>query len=330
MTHAAILAVGSYLPERVMTNVDLEKLVETSDEWIASRTGIRERHIAAPDEATSDLAAKAATLALQRAGVTPHAVDLLIVATSSPDMLFPSTACLTQHKVGLSCPAFDLSAACTGFIYALDMATAAIESGRARTVLVVGADVLSRIVDWTDRSTCVLFGDGAGALVLQASEEPGVLGVHLGADGAGADLLYLAAGGSAEPCSIEAVRQGHHFIAMNGNEVFKFAVRRIPQVTRQALAESGLAVDDVSWLVPHQANQRITDTVAQRLDIPHEKVVERIADVGNTSTASIPLALDALYTGGRLRAGDVLALVGFGAGLTWGAAIVRWTSKEDH
>ena len=328
MPHAAILAVASYLPERRLTNADLERLVDTSDEWIVSRTGICERHVAAPDESTSDLAAKAGAAALARAGVAPAEVDLLIVATSSPDMLFPATACLAARKMGLSCPAFDLSAACTGFIYAIGQATSAIESGRSRTVLVIGADVLTRLIDFTDRGTCILFGDGAGALVMRASEEPGVLGVHLGADGSGADLLSLRAGGSARPCSVEALRDGDNFIKMNGSEVFKFAVRQIPIVTRQALQESGLTVDDVTWLVPHQANTRITATVAERLGIPAARVVERIADVGNTSTASIPLALDALYTGGNLHAGDVLALVGFGAGLTWGAAIVTWTGEE--
>lgn len=328
MPHAAILAVASYLPERRLTNADLERIVDTSDEWIVSRTGICERHVAAPDESTSDLAAKAGAAALARAGVAPAEVDLLIVATSSPDMLFPATACLAARKMGLSCPAFDLSAACTGFIYAIGQATSAIESGRSRTVLVIGADVLTRLIDFTDRGTCILFGDGAGALVMRASEKPGVLGVHLGADGSGADLLSLPAGGSARPCSIEALRDGGNFIKMNGSEVFKFAVRQIPIVTRQALEESGLTVDDVTWLVPHQANTRITATVAERLGIPAARVVERIADVGNTSTASIPLALDALYTGGNLHAGDVLALVGFGAGLTWGAAIVTWTGEE--
>ena len=328
MPHAAILAVASYLPERRLTNADLERLVDTSDEWIVSRTGICERHVAAPDESTSDLAAKAGAAALARAGVAPAEVDLLIVATSSPDMLFPATACLAARKMGLSCPAFDLSAACTGFIYAIGQATSAIESGRSRTVLVIGADVLTRLIDFTDRGTCILFGDGAGALVMRASEEPGVLGVHLGADGSGADLLSLRAGGSARPCNVEALRDGDNFIKMNGSEVFKFAVRQIPIVTRQALQESGLTVDDVTWLVPHQANTRITATVAERLGIPAARVVERIADVGNTSTASIPLALDALYTGGNLHAGDVLALVGFGAGLTWGAAIVTWTGEE--
>ena len=328
MPSAALISVASWLPEARLTNADLERLVDTSDEWIRSRTGIAERRIAAPGDATSDLAARAGAIALERSGVEPSDVDLLIVATSTPDMVFPSTACLAQAKMGLTCPAYDLNAACTGFIYAIEMATAMIESGRARTIMVIGADVLSSIVDYTDRSTCILFGDGAGAVVLQASEEPGVLSVHLGADGTGADLLYVPAGGSAAPVTPENLAAGDTYLKMNGNEVFKFAVRAIPGVTKQALADSGLTTDDVDWLVPHQANQRITDTVAQRLGIAHERVVCRIEDIGNTSAASIPIALDSLYRDGHLRAGDILALVGFGAGLTYGAAIVRWT-RED-
>jgi len=328
MPSAALISVASWLPEARLTNADLERLVDTSDEWIRSRTGIAERRIAAPGDATSDLAARAGAIALERSGVEASDVDLLIVATSTPDMVFPSTACLAQAKMGLTCPAFDLNAACTGFIYAVEMATAMIESGRARTVMVIGADVLSSIVDYTDRSTCILFGDGAGAVVLQASEEPGVLSVHLGADGTGADLLYVPAGGSAAPVTPENLAAGDTYLKMNGNEVFKFAVRAIPGVTKQALADSGLTTDDVDWLVPHQANQRITDTVAQRLGVDHERVVCRIEDIGNTSAASIPIALDSLYRDGHLRAGSILALVGFGAGLTYGAAIVRWT-RED-
>ena len=328
MTHAAITAVASWLPERRLTNADLERMVDTSDEWIRSRTGIVERRIADDSDATSDLAARAGTLALQRAGVDPSKVDLLIVATSSPDMTFPSTACLAQAKMGLTCPAFDLSAACTGFIYGLHLATSVIEAGRARTVLVIGAEILTRLLDFTDRTTCVLFGDGAGAMVVQASEEAGVLGVHLGADGTGADLLSVPAGGTAMACTAETLAAGKQFLQMNGNEVFKFAVRAIPKVTLQALSESGLTVADVDWLVPHQANERITNTVGERLGIPHEHVVNSIAMTGNTSTASIPLALDGLYTSGDLRPGQVLALVGFGAGLTYGAAIVRWTGKD--
>lgn len=328
MPAAALIAVASWLPERRLTNADLEKMVDTSDDWIRSRTGIAERRMAAESEATSDLAAHAGALALERAGLAPSDVDLFIVATSTPDMAFPSTACLAQAKIGLTCPAYDLNAACTGFIYAVDMATAMIESGRARTVLVAGADVLSSIVDYSDRSTCVLFGDGAGAVVLTASDTPGVLGVHLGADGTGADLLYVPAGGSAVPLTPERLEAGEAFLKMNGNEVFKFAVRAIPEVTRLALQESDLTTDDVDWLIPHQANQRITNTVAERLGIASERVVCRIEDTGNTSSASIPIALDSLYTEGRLQRGQVLALVGFGAGLTYGAAIIRWTGRD--
>lgn len=327
MPYATITSVASYLPERRLTNADLEKMVDTSDEWIRTRTGIRERRLAAEDESTSHLAARAGALALERARVSPDKVDLLVVATSSPDMIFPSTACLTQALLGMTCPAYDVNAACTGFVYALHAATASIESGRAHTVLVIGADALTRHVDFGDRSTCVLFGDGAGAVVLRASKEPGVLGIHLGADGLGARMLEIPAGGSAAPCTPERLAAGDQYVKMNGNEVFKFAVRRIPQVTRQALKESRLSVEDLDWLVPHQANERILDTIADRLGVPHERVVNRIEDTGNTSTASIPLALDSLYTGGHLRPGDVLALVGFGAGLTWGAAIVRWTEE---
>jgi 3-oxoacyl-[acyl-carrier-protein] synthase-3 len=319
MTHAAVIGIGSYLPERVVTNADLALMVETSDEWIVSRTGIRERRMVAADETTADLAARAGERALADADVPPGRIDLLIVATSTPEMTFPSTACLTQAKLGLDCPSYDVNAACTGFIFALQSATAAIESGRARTVLVIGADALTRIVDFTDRSTCVLFGDGAGAFVLKASKEPGVLGIHLGSDGSGADLLYAHTPG---PTTSDP------FLRMNGNEVFKFAVRAIPRVTRQALKESHLTVDDVTWLVPHQANQRILDTIADRLGVPHERVVSTIERTGNTSSASIPIAMDGLYTAGNLRPGAIVALVGFGAGLTWGAAVVRWTKKE--
>jgi len=329
MTYAAITAVASWLPERRLTNADLERMVDTNDEWIRTRTGISERRVAAEGEATSDLAARAGALALERAGLQAEDVDMLIVATSSPDMAFPSTACLAQAKMGLTCPAFDLNAACTGFIYGLHVATSVIESGRARNVLLIGAEVLTRLVDFTDRSTCILFGDGAGAVVVQASQTPGVLGVHLGADGTGADLLNVPAGGTAIPLTPGNISSGLQYMHMNGNEVFKFAVRAIPKVTRQALHESHLKASDIDWLVPHQANERITNTVGERLGIAHERVVNSIALTGNTSTASIPLALDSLYSAGDLKAGQVLALVGFGAGLTFGAAIVRLT-EEAH
>jgi 3-oxoacyl-[acyl-carrier-protein] synthase-3 len=328
MSHAAITAVASWLPERRLTNADLERMVDTSDEWIRTRTGISERRMAADDEATSDLAARAGTLALERARVEPCDVDMLIVATSSPDKSFPSTACLAQTKMGLTCPAFDLNAACTGFIYAIELAAAMIEADRLKTVLVIGAEVLTRLMDFTDRATCVLFGDGAGAIVIQASDEPGILSVHLGADGTGADLLDIPAGGTACRLTPELLAEGQQFIHMNGNEVYKFAVRAIPRVAEQALAESGLKISDVDWLVPHQANERITNTVGESLGIPHERVVNVIEKTGNTSTASIPLALDSLFVSGRLHRGDVVALVGFGAGLTYGAAILRWTIEE--
>lgn len=326
---AAIIGVGSFLPERVLTNLDLENMVETSDEWIVTRTGIRERRLAEEGEATSNLAERAARAAIADAGIDPAEIDLLVLGTSSPDMIFPSTACLTQARLGLACPAYDVNAACTGFVYALQSATSAIESGRARTVLVIGADALTRHVDFTDRATCVLFGDGAGAVVLQASDEAGVLGISLGADGTGADMLKVVAGGSAAPCTHERLERGEQYLRMNGNEVFKFAVRVIPTVTQEALEASGLGVSDLAWLVPHQANQRILNTVEERLDIPHDRVFSHVAKTGNTSAASIPLALDELYTSGRLAPGDHIALVGFGAGLTWGAAILRWT-KPSH
>lgn len=326
MAFAQIAGVGSYLPERRLTNADLERMVDTSDEWILKRVGISERRVVAEGETTSDLGARAGLAALADAGVAPEDVDLLVLATSSPDFVFPSTACLVQAKMGLTCPAFDVMAACTGFIYALQTATDAIVAGRVRTVLVIGADALTRHVDFTDRSTAVLFGDGAGAVVLTAEDEPGVMCVELGSDGSGADMLKVPVGAAVPPTSGMCER-GEQYLVMEGSEVFKFAVRVIPQVTRKALSACKLKTDDLRWLVPHQANQRIIDTIADRLHMPHEKVVSTIRDMGNTSTASIPLALDGLYTGGDLTSGDLVALVGFGAGLTWGAAVMRWTKE---
>ncbi|MHB8964957.1 MAG: beta-ketoacyl-ACP synthase III [Coriobacteriia bacterium] len=327
MTHAAITGVGAYLPERRLSNADLATMVDTSDEWITTRTGIRERRLAEADQATSDLAAEAARAALADAGLGVADIDLIVLGTSSPDMIFPSTACLTAAKIDATCPAVDVLAACTSFVYAIHTATTAIESGRARRVLVIGADALTRHVDFTDRGTCVLFGDGAGAVVLEASDDAGVLGIDLGADGTRPEVLQIPAGGSAMPSTCERLDQGLQYVQMNGQEVFKFAVRVIPKTTRKALAASGLGLGDITWMIPHQANQRILDTVADRLKLPHEKVYSGIELTGNTSAASIPLALNDLYTGGNLRPGDVLALVGFGAGLTWGAAVVRWTKE---
>ncbi|MDZ4169348.1 MAG: beta-ketoacyl-ACP synthase III [Coriobacteriia bacterium] len=322
---AQIIGVGGYLPTHVVTNADLEQLVDTSDEWIVSRTGIRERRFVAEGETTSDLAERAARVAMDRAGVGADDVDLLLVGTSSPDHIMPSTACRTQHKLGLACPAVDLMAACSSFIYALQYGAAAIESGRADTVLVVGAEALTRLIDFTDRSTCVLFGDGAGAVVLRAGDVSGVEAIVLGADGSGGDHLVVPAGGATYPVTAAAVDSHDHFLKMNGSEVFKFAVRVIPRATQEALTASGHSVADLRWLVPHQANERIITTVEERLGIEDERVYLNLAATGNTSAASIPLALDDLYTSGRLAPGDLLALVGFGAGLTWGAAVVTWT-----
>lgn len=327
MMHAAITGVGSYLPPRVLTNDDLSRMVDTSHEWIASRTGIHERRIADESQATSDLAYEAGRRALQDAGCDASDIDLLVVGTSSPDRVFPATACLVAAKLGVTAAALDVLAACTGFVYALAHATAAIESGRASRVLVIGAEAFTRLIDFTDRTTCVLFGDGAGAFVVEASEEAGVLGIDLGADGTRPDVLQVPAGGSAMPATCERLEQGLQYVQMNGPEVFKFAVRIIPETTRRALQASGLTVGDLTWLVPHQANQRILDTVADRLQMPHDRVVSTIRWTGNTSAASIPLAVDHLYTVGNLARGDLLALVGFGGGLTWGAAIVRWTKE---
>lgn len=326
--YAQIIGVGSYLPERVITNADLETMVETSDEWIVSRSGIRERRMVAEGEATSDLAVRAARIALDRAGVRNDEVDLLLVGTTSPDYLFPSTACITQAKLGLTCAAVDLMAACTSFIYALSQGAAAIESGRANTVLVIGAEALTRHVDFTDRSTCVLFGDGAGAVVLRAGDEQGVEATLLGADGSGGEYLNVPAGGSAAPATVERLEAHDQFLKMAGSEVFKFAVRAIPMATNKVLESSGHSLADLRWLVPHQANKRIIDTIEERLGIEDERVYSNLEWTGNTSAASIPLALDDLYTSGRLAPGDLVALVGFGAGLTWGAAVVRWTMAE--
>ena len=323
--YAAIIGTGSYLPERVMTNAELEQIVDTSDEWIASRTGIRERRVVAEGESTSDLAARAARIALDRAGIADEEVDLLLLGTTSPDYIMPSTACMTQAKLGLTCPAVDLMAACSSWIYGLQMGAAAIESGRANTVLVIGAEALTRLIDFTDRSTCVLFGDGAGAVVLQVAKEPGVEATVLGADGTGAEQLIIPAGGAATPITPEGLDAHDQLVKMNGSEVFKFAVRVIPKATKQALQLSGHTLDDLRWLVPHQANERIIATVEERLGIDDARVYLNLAKTGNTSAASIPMALDDLYTSGRLAPGDLLALVGFGAGLTWGAAVVRWT-----
>ena len=311
------------MPERIVTNAEMEKLVETSDEWIASRTGIRQRHIAAEGQTTCDLAEGAARAALEAAGVEAHEVELLIVGTTTPDLIFPSTACLLQHRIGANgCGAFDVNAACSGFIYALSIAEKFIRSGAVKTALVVGAETLSRMLDWTDRSTVVLFGDGAGAVVLKASEEPGILSTHIHADGGYKELLWNPVGVSVgfKP---EEKNAGVR-VLMAGNEVFKVAVKTLDRVVEETLAANGLDRHAIDWLIPHQANLRIIQATAKRLDMPMERVIVTVDKHGNTSSGSVPLALDTAVRSGKIQRGQLLLLEAFGGGFTWGSALVRY------
>lgn len=318
MTYARITGTGSYLPEKKLSNRDLEAMVETSDEWIYSRTGIRSRHIAAENETTSDLALAASQRAIDAAQIEPEAIDLIVVATSTPDMIFPSTACLLQAKLGIKgCAAFDLQAVCTGFVYALATASKFIESGQYRCALVVGAEIFSRILDWTDRGTCVLFGDGAGAVVLQASQAPGVLSSHLHADGSYVDIL------STPGFVRNGAVFGHPFLKMEGNSVFKLAVKVLEEVGREALAAHDMSIEQVDWFIAHQANVRIIHSSARKLGLPLEKVIVTVDKHGNTSAASIPLALDDAVRDGRIKPGQHVLLEGVGGGFTWGAVLVR-------
>jgi len=321
-----IIGTGKYVPEKILTNSDLEKMVDTNDEWIVSRTGIKERHIAAPDQATSDLAYEAAIKALESAGMTGSDLDLIIVATITPDSSFPSTACILQDKLGAKgAAAFDLSAACSGFVYGLATATSFIQSGMYNNALVIGADCLSRITDYTDRNTCVLFGDGAGAVVVgEVPEGRGFKAFDLGAEGAGGSLLNIEGGGSRLPASAETIENKKHYIYMNGREVFKFAVRVMGTATIEVLRKAGMDRTDVDLFVPHQANVRIIQSAMQRLELPEEKVVVNVDKYANTSAASIPLALVEAAEEGRMKAGDTVLMVGFGGGLTWGASVLVW------
>ena len=325
--YAHITGWGMAVPSRVLTNADLEKTIDTDDAWIQSRTGIRQRHIANEDESTASLARDAALNALQVANLNPSDIELIIVSTSSPEHIFPATACLVQDRIGAThAGAFDLSAACSGFIFALNMATQAIRSGSIKNAVVIGSETLSRFVDWEDRNTCILFGDGAGAFVLQAGDEPGgLLTAVMKSDGSGGDLLSLPAGGSFMPASAETVLNKQHTIHMNGREVFRFATRVIVQATREALASAHVKIDDVQLVIPHQANLRIIEAAMKGLEIPIEQCFINIERYGNTSTASIPIATCEAIQQGRLQSGDNTVFVGFGAGLTWGAALVRWT-----
>ena len=324
---AQITGWGMCVPEKVLTNEDLAKAVDTTDEWIVSRTGIKARHVAAGErESTGALALRAAHQALLVAGLAPNQLDLVIVATATPEYVFPSTASLVQDGLGASAAgAFDLSAGCSGFIYALSMAANAVRSGTADHVLVVGAETLSRITDWTDRNTCVLFGDGAGAVVVSAcATRCGVLATELGSDGSGGQLLIMPAGGSRNPASHETVSSGGHFIQMNGREVFRFATTQMPKAAEAVARKAGWTVPDLTLIIPHQANTRIIESAAKRLNVPLEKFFVNLERYGNTSAASIPIALNEAIAAGRVRPGDKLVLVGFGAGLTWAAAAVEW------
>lgn len=326
MTYAQIIGWGYAVPTRTLTNLEIEKMVDTSDEWIRTRTGISERRIAGPKESTSTLATRAAQNALQVADLSPSKVDLVIVATSTPDYPLPSTASIVQDSIGASkAGAFDVNAACAGFIYALSVANSMIASGIHETVLVIGADTLSRMIDWTDRSTCILFGDGAGALLLRRSDCPtGLRSCVLGSDGSGVGSLYVPAGGSRAPVTIEHIQNRQNFIKMKGSEVYRFAIQAITQATQQAVQAAGLTVDDIDLFIPHQANIRIIQSAAKALKIPPEKVFSNVHRYGNTSTASIPIALCEAIEMGKVSVGANLALVGFGGGLAWGAAIVQW------
>jgi 3-oxoacyl-[acyl-carrier-protein] synthase-3 len=329
--NAHITGWGMSVPEKILTNFDIAQFVDTNDEWIRSRTGIEQRHIASNDQTTASLASEAALKALRMANLNPARLDLVIVSTSSPEHIFPATACLVQDRIGATkAGAFDLLAACTGFIYAIDMAAQAIRSGSIKNVLVIGSETLSRLINWQDRGTCILFGDGAGAFVLQASEQPGgVLSSVLRSDGSGGDVLSLPAGGSRVPTNYDTVSRGLHYIHMNGREVYRFATRVMAQATDEVLEASNLKHEDVDLIIPHQANLRIIEAAARGLKMPLDKFYINLDRYGNTSTASIPVATVEAIQAGRLKQGDTVVFVGFGAGLTWGALAVQWTGPFE-
>ena len=322
MKFSRITGTGGYLPERILTNHDLEEMVDTTDEWIQERTGIKQRHIAAEGETTADLGAKAARLAMQMGGKTAEDIDLIIVATTTPAKIFPSTACLVQQQLGIhGCPAFDVQAVCTGFVYALATANSFIRSGMAKTALVIGAETLSRIVDWTDRTTCVLFADGAGAVILEESDEPGILSTHLHADGRYEELLHVP---NVRPSDTSDAQKIEAHICMKGNEVFKMAVNTLGRIADETLAANNFAKEDIDWLVPHQANTRIITATARKLKLPMDKVVVTVDTHGNTSAASVPLALDTAVRDGRIKKDDSVILEAFGGGFTWGSALLKF------
>ncbi|NLU10899.1 MAG: ketoacyl-ACP synthase III [Tepidanaerobacter acetatoxydans] len=323
---AGIIGIGSYVPDKVISNFDLEKIVDTSNEWIIERTGISNRRKADYNICSSDLGAEAAKLAIKDANLKPEDIDLIISASSSPDRIFPATACIIQNKIGAkNAAALDIQAACSGFIYALTTATQYIMAGQYKNVLVVGSEVLSKLTDWEDRNTCVLFGDGAGAVVLSEVEAGGVLASILGADGGGSELLELPAGGTKEPASFDTIENRRHYIKMEGNEVFKFAVRIFEDCTKKVIEKSNLSLEDIDYIIPHQANIRIIEAAIKRLKFPREHVVINLDKYGNMSSASIPVALDEAFHTGKIKKGHKIVLVGFGAGLTWGANLIDWS-----
>ena len=319
--YSRIIGTGSYLPEKILTNFDLEKMVETTDEWIRTRTGIEQRHIAADGEATSDLAYKAALAAIENAGLKPGDIDFVLVGTTTPDLIFPNVACLLQEKLGIrGCPAFSIEAACSGFLYSLIVADQFVRSGQAKRALVIGAETMSRILDWTDRETCVLFGDGAGAVILEGADQPGIIYNTFGADGRYRELLYASSGVATrhrEVGDIAALR-------MKGNEVFKVAVRTLENLVDEVSEKNHLEKGQIDWLIPHQANIRIIAAMARRLEMPMERVVLTVRTHGNTSAASVPMALDTAIRDGRIKRGDLLLLEAFGGGFTWGASLIRY------
>ncbi len=322
MTYSRIAGTGSFLPEKVVTNHDLEQTLDTSDAWIRERTGIKRRHIVADDEATSDLALAAAEQALDMAGLTAEDIDLIIVATTTPDKVFPATACIVQRRLGIGgCGAFDVQAACSGFVYGLDLADRYIRTGAGKNALVIGAETLSRVTNWQDRTTAVLFGDGAGAVVLQEADEPGLISTHIHSDGKYEDLLQVPQGVSR---GYDVTRAGEAFIQMNGNAVFRRAVATLDSIARETLDRNNVDKHDLDWFVPHQANMRIIAAAAKKLDMPMERVIVTVDEHANTSSASIPLALDAAVRDGRIKRGELLLFEAFGAGFTWGSALLRF------
>ena len=322
MTYARITGTGSYLPENIMTNADLEKIVDTTDQWIRERTGIERRHIASEGETTVDLAEKAARLAIEAAGIDAQDIDLIIFATSTPDKIFPSSACILQARLDIhGCPAFDVQAVCSGFVYAMSIADKFIKCGSSKKALVIGAEVFSRILNWEDRTTCVLFGDGAGAVILEASEEAGILSSHIHADGKYEELLWVPHGISD---GFDQVKAGKAFVEMRGNEVFKMAVNTLGRIVDETLNANHMKKSDIDWLVPHQANIRIINATAKKLKMSMEKVVVTVQEHGNTSAASVPLALDVAVRDGRIKKGEVLLLEAFGGGFTWGSVLLKF------